>query len=659
MNFGLAANLDSLLNVLNTFESKDSSLIIKNQIDVSLELWYEDRYIADSVLQESIDASRRLQIDQLLLRAKLIDANRMRPIPAKLDAYKGVDSMAQDADITPSLRVAIKIQLAKRCRAVGMQEEAVSIYKDAIKIAEEHNLPNLGQLMISVSRPLIFLERYFPAVDYLTKALEIAGDHHARVYIALPNVCRKIEDWDNVIKYAKVGLEEAYRTENPKGEIFSRMQMGYAYARKGMYGEARLNATKAWELSKKTNNRVRSGIILTTLVKIELETGNYDKAIAYEKDLHFLNKSGGSASVYTHLAKAYFEKGNIEKAIELSTLALEIVDKSKNIQAYDVALYKMEANETLHKCYDLKKQFDNAYDAQSEYLSAKEVVEGKGTIINIGKALNTQELSQQKKILNLEKEQSERLFKEKINRYKVSGLLGGLLLLLGGFTVFQLRKRNKKIAEQNAIIGKALNEKDLLLREIHHRVKNNLQLISSLLTLQGRSIDDKAAIQAINEGKSRVRSMALIHQDLYNKENLTSIGVKEYLEKLTKELFATYRIDDDLISLDLDIDQIELDVDTLVPLGLIINELITNSLKYAFPDNRRGQMLVAIKKSDNKLLLRVSDDGIGFNIENVRSNSFGATLISALTDQLDGTIKVDSINGTTTEIIFKDYNTKV
>jgi len=227
---------------------------------------------------------------------------------------------------------------------------------------------------------------------------------------------------------------------------------------------------------------------------------------------------------------------------------------------------------------------------------------------------------------------------------------GGVALGLISLLSFFLFRLYHKVTKQKEIISKALSEKDLLLREIHHRVKNNLQLVSSLLTLQSRSIDDETALQAINEGKSRVRSMALIHQDLYNKKNLTGIGVKEYVEKLIQELFYTYQIEKDRIALRTDVQDIELDVDTLIPLGLVINELITNSLKYAWPDGKNGILSVSLLKNDNSLTLKVKDNGKGYNPSEVRENSFGSTLISALVEQLEGHITTTTTSDNGTEV---------
>lgn len=232
---------------------------------------------------------------------------------------------------------------------------------------------------------------------------------------------------------------------------------------------------------------------------------------------------------------------------------------------------------------------------------------------------------------------------------------GGIALGLISLLSFFLYRLYQKVNSQKRVIEKALTEKDILLREIHHRVKNNLQLVSSLLTMQGRSIDDETAQQAINEGKTRVRSMALIHQDLYNRENLTEISVKNYVEKLTKELFSTYRVDAQKVSLDLQVEDMDLDVDTLVPLGLIINELITNSLKYAWPNGREGSIKVSLKDESGNLVLSIADDGIGYDPTNVRTGSFGSTLISALTSQLEGNLSIETNGGTKVVLKIPDY----
>ena len=229
--------------------------------------------------------------------------------------------------------------------------------------------------------------------------------------------------------------------------------------------------------------------------------------------------------------------------------------------------------------------------------------------------------------------------------------IGGGALVLISLLSFFLFRLYKKVNAQRKVISKTLAEKDLLLREIHHRVKNNLQMVSSLLSLQGRSIDNVSAQKAIQEGKNRVRSMALIHQDLYNKDNITHIGVHDYIVKLSRELVSSFDRNGN-IQLNIDVGEIDLDIDTMIPLGLIMNELMTNSFKYAFEENTIGKIDIQLVEQGNTYVFTIVDNGKGYNPQNVRENSFGSTLIKALTKQLDGIISVNTDNGTRVDITF-------
>ena len=207
------------------------------------------------------------------------------------------------------------------------------------------------------------------------------------------------------------------------------------------------------------------------------------------------------------------------------------------------------------------------------------------------------------------------------------------------------------------MIQSSLKEKDTLLREIHHRVKNNLQVISSLLSLQTYKTTDEKAIEALKEGQSRVQSMSLIHQNLYNEDNLTGIEMKPYLEKLIHNLIVTYNISIDKVDFQTQIESLNLDIDTVVPLGLIINELISNALKYAFPNESKGLIHVTLEEKDNLLILIVKDNGVGgINLNTVNSNGgFGFDMIRAFADNLDAEIDIINEGGTCVTLKIKDY----
>ena len=235
-----------------------------------------------------------------------------------------------------------------------------------------------------------------------------------------------------------------------------------------------------------------------------------------------------------------------------------------------------------------------------------------------------------------------------------SALLAGLVLLvlLGGFTYFLLVQR-RRITRQNATIRRTLGEKEILLREIHHRVKNNLQMISSLLSLQGDYIEDAAALDAIEMGQQRVRSMAIIHQRLYLRDEVTTaVSARDYLDQLIRELMGTLNVAGKALSLKKYLEDIELDIDRMIPLGLIANELITNALKYAFRGREAGAFTVRFERVGPGIRLLIADDGTGGEFTLDKPGSFGHLLIRSFTEQLEGTLLVDSTDGTRVELVF-------
>ena len=212
------------------------------------------------------------------------------------------------------------------------------------------------------------------------------------------------------------------------------------------------------------------------------------------------------------------------------------------------------------------------------------------------------------------------------------------------------------------LIRASLEEKELLLREIHHRVKNNLQVISSLLNMQSNCIVGKSMQEVFKESQNRIKSMALIHEKLYSSKDLSKIKFDDYLKNLTTHLFHTYKIDTNAIDVKIDIDQdIFLGIDTAIPCGLIVNELISNSMKYAFPDHRKGEIEVGLYRSINgAYTLKVRDDGIGIpeNLDIDNTESLGMQLVTTLTSQLEGTIVIDRSGGTSFNISFCEVKYK-
>ncbi|MBW4256795.1 sensor histidine kinase [Methanobacterium subterraneum] len=215
----------------------------------------------------------------------------------------------------------------------------------------------------------------------------------------------------------------------------------------------------------------------------------------------------------------------------------------------------------------------------------------------------------------------------------------------------------KKSEEQ---LKSSLEEKIVLLREIHHRVNNNLQIISSLFNLQSNYVDENSK-DILMASQSRVKSMAMIHEKLYQSPDLTRINMKDYIESFVSGLFSLYMVETTAIHLQTDLEDIEMGIDTAIPVGLIINELVTNSLKHAFPAGNEGGIIeISFRKEGELLTLKIADNGIGLperrKIETKKS--LGLQLVSNLVNQLDGTMMVSGENGTEVKLQFEELKYK-
>lgn len=213
---------------------------------------------------------------------------------------------------------------------------------------------------------------------------------------------------------------------------------------------------------------------------------------------------------------------------------------------------------------------------------------------------------------------------------------------------------DRKLAEEE--VKSSLKEKEVLLREIHHRVKNNLQIIVSLLSLQTQHVEDEEVLDILTQSQNRVKSMAMLHEKLYESPDLTHINFKYYVEKLVTDLFYSYSVEVGTIKPVITNMDLDMGIDTAIPCGLIINELVTNSIRYAFPDGRKGTVTVEFGKNEDEFFLKVADNGIGISkdIKPDSPQTLGLQLVENLVNQLDGTITSDINNGTNFTIKFKE-----
>jgi PAS domain S-box-containing protein len=212
----------------------------------------------------------------------------------------------------------------------------------------------------------------------------------------------------------------------------------------------------------------------------------------------------------------------------------------------------------------------------------------------------------------------------------------------------------KMRAEQQ--IEASLREKEILLKEIHHRVKNNLQIVSSLLNLQSLSVPDKEVSKFFTASRNRIHSMSLVHEKLYQSENLSRIDFKEYIKDLTMYLFDSYDVDTEKIRPVFSLQKVTYSVDIAIPCALIVHELVSNALQHAFPENRKGTITISLKEDAGISNLTIQDDGIGISQATEQDNDkvLGIQLVNMLSDQLNGSITVQRSGGTLYSFVFRN-----
>ncbi|WP_436515064.1 tetratricopeptide repeat-containing sensor histidine kinase [Ekhidna sp. To15] len=374
-----------------------------------------------------------------------------------------------------------------------------------------------------------------------------------------------------------------------------------------------------------------------------LYKGEYDSSLIYiNKALPLFKKIGDHHSTLTNLTGLIIAYTGLKNYTKAERTLKEAEELSKT---YDEINIRSKRNIAASRLYAAQNDFSQAYNYQKLYQVDYDSITNQERLRitnDLEKKYQTEQKENEIVKLQIQQQQSR-------NQRNILLLISALVILAAVMLFILVRSK----AKANAIISKSLSEKETLLKEIHHRVKNNLQVVSSLLSMQSRFITDENALGAVNEGQTRVESMALIHQKLYQENNLSGVNAKEYIEDLAEILKQSYSTDTD-IEFEYDIDELMIDVDTIIPIGLILNELICNSLKHAFPEAEEGLIKVGLKEIGNELKLEISDNGVGS--ESAPSEkSFGMVLIDSLAMKLKATLQINTQGGTSVMLNIGKY----
>jgi len=527
------------------------------------------------------------------------------------------------------------------------------------------------------------------------KALEIATEMKDTSMLA--NVYGSIAIYHNEFGDKKKALEYHLKAlplyePNSKGQVSSYRKIAYIFFYLRDLDKARQYNELSLKLADENEFFTEKAHCLNLLGELSMLEQDFRSAVRYYNEcaelFEFKRQKSRLLYAYTNLFAAYTSLGEFNKANEVRSLAYSYYEPAHighkfqyhyhaanlyyklnrptkmlghiqdcmniqaNVDSHDKDLKVLKLNILYHK---LTRQHDTALRFTEQYHTLKD---------SLYKREHTRDIHELETQYQKAEQEKEIAFLNAENTYKQSILLKKNLLLYGGavvllffvFLSYLIYRLYQKVKNQNEITSNALEIKETLLKEIHHRVKNNLQVISSMLSLQSRYISDSEAVNALKQGQNRVHSMALIHRDLYEKENLGGVNTRSYVSQLTEKLMESYDISRHQVNIKLDVEPLIFGLDTMIPVGLIINELVSNCFKHAFgPDTSNPTIRIILKQKENRIRLEVADNGKGlWSKDSLETDqSFGFELVKAFAEKLEADLAVVSKNGLSVSLLFE------
>jgi two-component sensor histidine kinase len=537
--------------------------------------------------------------------------------------------------------------------------ESLRAFKKAGKIFDQYNslkneaesLNNSAVILTKMSSTSEAILDYHKALKIYTKLNDSIGK--AYTLNNLSRVYREQDDVERAIKYIKEALELSVALDAK--ELVTLNLNAYAGLKKvtGDTTEALKLYEQALSIRKTLNDSLGIATVLNNIGSLYKNQQKYQDAINYfshaQTITEKLNNLEGLGHTLYNQGEVYLAINQVDKAKVFGTEALNIGDSINSIKIIS------RSAELLMNVYKSLNDWEKAFEMQALKMKMDAKSFNKETQKIAQQEALKYQFEKEEAIDRKEQEQELKLGEERAERQKIFYIAIGLVTLLLIALLFISAQRLRSAKQQNRLITKQSNERKMLLQEIHHRVKNNFQIVSSLLRLQSYSIDNESLRQSFEEAVNRINSMAIVHDIIYRQEKFSEIDSKEYLEKLVaslKQSSGNPRID-----FEIDAQKPKLKIETLIHLGIALNELIINSFKYAFSsDHSNPKIRIVLNEiGENEFELIYQDNGIGINKE-IDQASFGMELIQTLIEHLEGSVNISSEENwnTTISIKFKD-----
>jgi two-component system, sensor histidine kinase PdtaS len=645
-------------------------------------------FVYASVFREGgkIDSGRKY-IEKALALYKTLDApedmgfawfemanyytDRVEGIGNKRDCFEQATLLFRVAGDKENEAFALKnmadcnLQMEEDTLAVRQLLEALAIYRSI----GYKDLQGVYDLLGIISN---WMGDYPDAVKFGLEALRTAETRHdtslqlCTIYNRLGISYGNWGEWDQGIAYYKKAMDIAIKYKDIPAMRTVMLNLCGGLSRQGQWKDAIRYARFTEAAVNGRGDRLDSTYLALTYLDAHTRGGQFDKAKKYAGELISLLRIHPEAARASDLVYAFL--------FRYYMAVRQYPEAQKNALTYLSLVLPTNRKKNKARAYEMMSGVDSAQGnyvaALSDYKNYKKITDSM-----LNETTSFQFVEQQVEYNTEQKDNDIILLKQqreieqaKLTQTRILNMVGaagvivlGLLLglLYNRYRVKQrlnneLEVRQQLISEKGNALEGLLKEKDWLVREIHHRVKNNLQIVMSLLNTQSAYLTDEKALSAIRESQNRVQAIALLHQKLYQSEDLAVIDmpsyVKEVMEYLAENLDARHRID-----FEVDVAQVALDVSQAVPLGLIINEAITNSIKYAFPNGNKGYIRVSMETGgDGRMLVTIHDNGIGLpeGYDLLHSPSLGMSLMKGLSKQLDGECNLVNHGGLTIQVGF-------
>ncbi len=555
----------------------------------------------------------------------------------------------------------------------GKTKDALQKWNECVIYAKQTNNDQaLLENYVGKSRLFLQISKPDSVTYYATKCLNLASilkdtAQIIRANLTLGQVVVSLENYEDAVNYFTKANQLAHQLDNGFLIGASSNGLGVTYFNWGdfivqedsskfrnYYNKALKYYFETEREFAKLNNQQYLGIINNNIGSIYLGLGKWQKAKSYlAKALKALKSYNNPAQVFetqSNLAAALSMLGERAKALKYLQKSLAFFKKQKD----DINVKNIY--EKLGILYFNHQEYKKAALYRDSLAFSLMKINRKDTRDAIKELEVKYKADKQLKEIELLDSENE-LISTKLSHSKKRNLglgIGFLLLLLASFWLYQLYRKNKI---QKQIIEQSLEEKSVLIREVHHRVKNNLQIINSILSLQSRYLKEDCAKKAVLDGRNRVKAMSLIHQNLYSENNLKGVNIQLYFDKLLSSLLYAFQVDEQRIKIEMNIPSLIIDVETVIPLGLIVNEILSNVFKHAFLSNENGILKFDIDTNDNDLIIKIEDNGKGigvdFDLDDI--DTLGYRLINSFKHKLDAEISVKDNNGTHIQLIIHDF----